>query len=135
MQRPLDEVLSRFTPDGSAIDRNALLFAAGRASARPNRVWKCLVSVLVVCQLLTLGLLWPRPGVVPAPPTPEAAPVVGTPDTPSTEPETAPVGPLVLALRSPLLDESPAPNPGTTDLVPDDPPLRAFVGASALPLD
>ena len=46
MSEPLAERLSRFTPDGSGLDRDALLFAAGRASARPNRRWVALAAAL-----------------------------------------------------------------------------------------
>ena len=37
MSEPILERLSRFTPDAGRLDRDALLFAAGRESARPNR--------------------------------------------------------------------------------------------------
>jgi|SRR5262249_3678550 len=61
MHESLVENLSRFTPDGSALDRDALLFAAGQASARrPIRTWGLLVGTLAACQLLTLVLLWPQ---------------------------------------------------------------------------
>jgi hypothetical protein len=36
------------------------LFAAGRASVRPNRRWMALAGALAACQLVSLGLLWPR---------------------------------------------------------------------------
>jgi hypothetical protein len=60
MSKPLSERLSQFTPDGSSIDRDALLFAAGRASARPNRGWIVVVGALAACQVLTLAVLLPR---------------------------------------------------------------------------
>jgi hypothetical protein len=53
--------LSRFTPDSSGLDRDALLFAAGRASARPNRRLLALAGLLTASQVLTLGIfLWSR---------------------------------------------------------------------------
>ena len=55
------ERLSRFTPDAGGLDRDALLFAAGRASARPNRGWITLAALLANTQILSLVLLWPRP--------------------------------------------------------------------------
>jgi hypothetical protein len=55
------ERLSRFTPDAGRLDRDALLFAAGRGSARPNRGWKALVTLLAGSQALSLGLLWRYP--------------------------------------------------------------------------
>ena len=58
---PLADRLSQFTPDGSGLDRDALLFAAGRASARPERRWKALAGILATLQVVTLAiLLWPR---------------------------------------------------------------------------
>ena len=55
------ERLSRFTPDAGGLDRDALLFAAGRSSARPNRGWMTLASLLAGTQTLSLVLLWPHP--------------------------------------------------------------------------
>jgi hypothetical protein len=62
------ERMSRFTPDAGGLDRDALLFAAGRGAARSNRVWKTLAAVLAGTQAMTLALLWSsslasRPGV------------------------------------------------------------------------
>src|SRR6185369_6958524 len=59
MSEPVSERLSRFTPDASGLDRDALLFEAGRASARPSWRWKGLAAALAASQLLTLWLLWP----------------------------------------------------------------------------
>jgi hypothetical protein len=67
MSEPIAERLSQFTPDSRGLDRDALLFAAGRASARPNRRWMAVAAGLAACQLLTLGLLWLRPGPSPTP--------------------------------------------------------------------
>ena len=61
MSEPSLERLSRFTPDAGGLDRDALLFAAGRSSARPNRGWMALASLLTGTQALSLVLLWPRP--------------------------------------------------------------------------
>jgi hypothetical protein len=55
------ERLSRFTPDASGLDRDALLFAAGRNSVRPDRGWATLASLLAATQAISLVLLWPRP--------------------------------------------------------------------------
>ncbi len=60
MSEPFLERLSRFTPDAGSLDRDALLFAAGRASARPNRRWMTLTSLLAATQMFSLVLLWPR---------------------------------------------------------------------------
>jgi hypothetical protein len=61
MSEPFLKRLSRFTPDTGRLDRDALLFAAGRSSARPNRGWMTLASVLASTQVLSLVLLWPWP--------------------------------------------------------------------------
>ena len=60
MSEPILERLSRFTPDAGGLDRDALLFAAGRSSARPNRGWMTLASLLAGTQALSLVLLWPH---------------------------------------------------------------------------
>src|SRR5689334_16901296 len=89
MSEELTDRLSRFTPDGGALDRDAVLFAAGRASARPARRWVVLAGGLAASQLLTLVLLWQRPaapGVAPVvnitPPAVAPAP----PDEPAPQP-------------------------------------------------
>ena len=60
MSEPFLERLSRFTPDAGRLDRDALLFAAGRSSARPNRGWIWLSAVLASTQVFALALLSPR---------------------------------------------------------------------------
>ncbi len=52
--------LSRFTPDRGVLDRDALIFAAGRASANKRRRWRVIAGTLAASQLLTLCILWPR---------------------------------------------------------------------------
>ncbi len=61
MSEPFLERLSRFTPDAGGLDRDALLFAAGRGSARPNRGWKALAALLAGTQMLSLALLFQLP--------------------------------------------------------------------------
>ena len=124
MSEPLAEHLSRFTPDPGDLDRDAVLFAAGRASARPDRRWPALVGALATCQVLTLVLLWPEP--VPAP---ERMPTAAAPS--STRPEAPRSDPAELwALSRRVLgsgrDDLPPPTPGE-GLTPDGPPLRAGV--------
>lgn len=97
MPEPLAERLSRFTPDGGGLDRDALLFAAGRASARPGParfVWPALTAGLAALAL-ALGV-WlsaerserlalaarlrqtaPAPAAVPPPPPAPAQPHTG----------------------------------------------------------
>ena len=54
--------LSQFTP-ASGLDRDELLFRAGRASVPSPRVWKVAVGLLAVGQLVTAGVwvAWPPP--------------------------------------------------------------------------
>jgi hypothetical protein len=66
MSEPFLERLSRFTPNAGGLDRDALLFAAGRGSARPNRGWITLATLLAHAQILSLVILWPRPTPPPA---------------------------------------------------------------------
>ncbi len=77
--------LSKFTPVGP--NRDDLLFAAGRASARPSRRWKWATGFLAVTQAVTLALwLWPKADPTPVP---IPAPVV----TPDPEPSAPPAPP------------------------------------------
>jgi hypothetical protein len=83
---PALDKLARFSPAPTAIDRDELLFQAGRASARAGNGWKALVALLLVTQAATLGM-WltnsgrstPVPGseVVVRPPTSSEAPDSG----------------------------------------------------------
>jgi hypothetical protein len=60
MSEPFLDRLSRFTPDAAGLNRDALLIAAGRSSARPNRGWMAIASLLAGTQILSLFMLWPR---------------------------------------------------------------------------
>jgi len=68
---PLAERLGRFTPNAGGLDRDSLLYAAGRASAQPNRLWPALTGLLGITQAVTLTLLLSRPTST-APPQPAA---------------------------------------------------------------
>src|SRR5205085_831155 len=112
MPDPLADRLTRFTPDAAGLDRDGLLFAAGRASARPNRIWKAVAALLAVSQVVVLILLWPRP--VPLAVAPVSPPVEVTPISPmSAEP-----GPPLVGRNLPDLDE-PMPRTADDSLVPD----------------
>lgn len=126
MSEPLAERLSRFTPDAAGLDRDALLFAAGRASVRPSRRWQALAGVLAASQLLTLVFLWPRTPSSP-PDTPflasepfrrDSMPVSATEPDPSE----------LRALRQRMLemDLDYTPPPSYEPMAPPEPPLRAF---------
>jgi hypothetical protein len=129
MSDPLTDRLARFTPAG--LDRDALLFSAGRASARPDRRWQAIAGLLAVAQVLTLAWLF-RPVPAPAPHT--AAPAKAPADfLPSPRPAGGSEDPPSLIRRWPRADE-PAPAV-TADLVPDAPPLRAFPASAAGPVN
>jgi hypothetical protein len=123
MSEPFLERLSRFTPDAGSVDRDALLFATGRASARPNRGWITLAAVLAGTQALSLALLWPH-----ATP-PGAHSPVQIANAPSVAPGPPASGilanPGLLAARHSLeSDREDQPETGT--FIDGGPPLRAY---------
>ena len=131
MSEPILERLSRFTPDAGGLDRDALLFAAGRSSARPNRGWMTLASLLAGTQALSLVLLWPHPtppagrltvpvASVPAPPAaPRASGLRGVGRTPAS-----------WSARRSLLESDTEDRPaGDVTFIDSGPPLRAFAAA------
>ena len=129
MSDPLADRLSRFTPDVTGLDTGALLFAAGRASARPPRRWQLLAATLAASQLATLGLLLTRP----RPPAP-AVPAAVAPAEPSAPRSPGPAA--VAALNRQLLDpDAAAPPPSPVDPLPPEPPLRAFGAPADLSVD
>jgi hypothetical protein len=128
MSEPFLERLTRFTPDAGGLDRDALLFAAGRGSARPNRVWIALAATLAVTQVLTLALWWSQPGPIaqapsPAPPH-NAAPSPAEPPI-SDSTEDPGMWSAYHVLRESELDTRPN-SPSTGKYVESGPPLRAF---------
>jgi len=127
MSEPFLERLSRFTPDAGGLDRDALLFAAGRGSVRPNRGWKTLATLLAGTQALSLVLLWPHP----APPSGGLnVAVLSAPAPPSAvEPRTteASASPGVWSARHNLLRSESEVRPiDTVTFIDSDPPLRAL---------
>lgn len=123
----LTDRLRRLTP-APGPDRDALLFAAGRASARPARRWQALTAVLAATQLVTLGLLlWPRP-VLPTPGGPPVLVDAPFPFEPSPQPlpPTASEVPHLLILRDRALatDGNLPPAAPVDSLAPPQPPLR-----------
>ncbi len=129
MSDPLADRLSRFTPDASGLDRDRLLLAAGRASARPNRIWKVLAAMLAASQVISVVLLWPRPislVVTPVSTPPADIAPIGPPS-----PE---VGPSMVGRD--LLDvEKEPPSYPSDNLVPDQPPLRALTSSRNFSVD
>jgi hypothetical protein len=128
MHKSLAESLSRFTPDSSGLDRDALLFAAGQASARrPVRTWRVLVGALAACQLLTLVLLWPQSksptGTIAQVPMPAVATKVL--DTPASAEE--PTSLQALTRRAMESADGDLPRDVSTgSFVVEPAPLRAF---------
>ncbi|HEY1860271.1 MAG TPA: hypothetical protein VGG61_07950 [Gemmataceae bacterium] len=133
MSEPIIQRLSQFTPDGSSLDRDALLFAAGRASVRPNRGWITTTLMLAACQVFTLALLWPPA----APPTGRLAETL-TGWTPVEKPSLPPDASELVILNRRLLDSKDGelpPTGSTDDLVPAAPPLHAFASPTPAWLD
>jgi len=120
MSEPIER-LSRFTPDAGGLDRDGLLFAAGRASARPNRRWHAVCATLAAMQLLTLGLaFWPRPDMVQPDRTAPQVPLVEAPHE-------APARPLWQQRDEAIASDGNLPPPAPIeDLISSEPPLRAF---------
>jgi hypothetical protein len=132
MSEPSFEPLSRFTPNPGALDRDSLLYAAGRASARPNRAWIALAALQAVTQALTLALLWPSPAPTAAPlPSPGAPPPapLSSPEPPSSQASESPGLWSVRHAVDPEAEERPA-DAGT--LIESEPPLRAFAPPSVI---
>jgi hypothetical protein len=119
---PFVEQFRRFTPDLGRLDRSALLFAAGRASARPSRRWQALAGTLAACQLLSLAVLWPRS----SPPTPSAKTELAAVETPPAPDAGSPYELGIMRARM-ISDGGNFRVPTTNEpLVPDEPPLRVF---------
>jgi len=126
MSEPFAERLSRFTPDASGLTRDALLFAAGRASVRPSRHWQALAGVLAASQLLTLVCLWPRAPQSPPHETPFVASESSRPDRmpmPAAKPDPSEWRVLRQRMQDADLEYSP---PRGEPTGPQDPPLRGF---------
>jgi hypothetical protein len=127
MSEPILESLRRFTPDAGRLDRDALLFAAGRASARPNRGWMTLASLLAGTQALSLALFWPHSSPTVGKST---VSIAGVP-APSAAPEPPAIGasanPGLWSARRGLLESDSSDHPGgDMTFIDNEPPLRAF---------
>jgi hypothetical protein len=60
---PLLQKLARFTPASDKIDRDAMLFAAGRAAGSTSRGWKLLATGLAMSQAGMLAIWLATPSV------------------------------------------------------------------------
>ncbi len=126
------ERLSRFTPDAGGLDRDALLFAAGRTSARPNRGWVTAVSLLAATQVLSLTFLWPQPN------PPAGGLSVSVAHVPEPSPDLKPptseasASPDVLSARPRLLELDLETQPAAdVTFIDPGPPLRAGVSLAS----
>ena len=130
MAESFAEHLSHFTPDGSGLDRDTLLFAAGRASVRPKRGWSALACTLAASQFLTLVLFWPKApattNIVRDAPTAPSVREDFQPRSPREESELRALGSRAFAWA----DGIPPLSEPVISLVPESPPLRAFNGQS-----
>jgi hypothetical protein len=127
MSEPIFERLSRFTPDAGGLDRDALLFAAGRASARPNRGWMTLASLLAGTQALSLALLWPHSSPSVGQPTVSIAGVPAPSAAPGPPATGASADPGLWTARHGLLRPEAVDHPaGDVTFIESEPPLRAF---------
>jgi hypothetical protein len=127
MSEPFLERLSRFTPDRGGLDRDGLIFAAGRSSARPNRPWQALAGLLTGTQALLVVLLLTRAeppadrssmriAAVPAA-TPGLQPSAGSPEA----------NPGLWSARHRLDDPEPEDRPADTlTLIDSEPPPQVF---------
>jgi hypothetical protein len=111
--------LSRFTPNAPGLDRDAILFAAGRRSARGAWAWKVATALLIVTQVATLVALWPKePAVV----NPVVAPPAPVPAPAPLPPPASPPPDVWTAGMSPDVLQSP-PVRATVQFAPTEPPL------------
>ena len=127
MSEEILERLSRFTPNAGELDRDALLFAAGRNSVRPNRGWKAVTSLLTVTQALSLALLWPSPNLTTGPSATSVAGVPRSrqaPDHVGTEAD--PLPPSVSSVRLCTRGSDLESRPTDVTFIEQEPPLRAI---------
>jgi hypothetical protein len=122
------ERLNRFTPDAGRLNRDELLFAAGRSSARANRGWMSLATVLAGTQALSLLLLWPHSDKNPIPPAGGITPAVAERSAAAPEPRASETlaGPgLWSARRSLVVPETEGRPSADVTFIDSGPPLRA----------
>jgi hypothetical protein len=120
MSELLAERLSRFTPDVSTLNRDELLFAAGRASAPPARRWQLCASGLALTQIAML-LLW-----LPGQGDPLGRPLANSERPPALRPSVSPIAGGHADPWSPrAFATEPIPAPAGA-LVPDEAPWHAL---------
>jgi len=135
---PLLQNLARFTPASAGIDRYAMLFAAGRASAPKAYGWKLAAAALALAQVVTLAVWFAgsrseATAQLALPPVVEQAPdVPDSPVSPALEPlPAASYGSLVRRWER---DGLPPPAP-VADPVPARPTLSIATSRGVLGMD
>ena len=110
MPEDVIETLQAFTP--ATVNRDEMLFAAGKASARTPRFWKIAVAALLLSQSLTLlgWLAWPRAVTVEV----QVVVPIETPREPSRPTESEPPKGSYLELLRTFDIDAPAPLPPDT---------------------
>ena len=116
--------LSRFTPNAPGLDRDAILFAAGKRAGRGSWAWKVVAGLLAVSQAVTLVALWPRevPAVTPVTPPP-----VVVPPADRALPAPSPSGDVWTVRSSPDVIQAP-PSAPAGEFVSSGPPLTIGSG-------
>ena len=108
--------LAKFTP--KSVDRDALLYAAGRAAAPSRRPWQAATATLAVLQAITVAAWMAQPSA------PPGEPVVPSPPAPAYRDDPSPWQPpdpsSYIALRDHLDDPRPT-LPGDADAPPGKP--------------
>lgn len=120
--------LTQFTPV-TTLNRDEMLFQAGRASVRPPRIWKWLVGGLTLSQSATVAAwFWLTPVTSPVVPTlvVEATPLL-IPETPPQAPSSLTPDPSsYLELSRRMTDDGfPRSAPVPNETGPVTPPLTA----------
>ena len=124
MSESIDRIaqLAKFTPSAGMLDRDAMLFAAGKASVRSSRLWPMLAGVLAMSQVATILLLWPKPvqPQVPIEPVTQSKPAESF-ELP------APVSPLPNSILWYRIGENRPVTPSliSGEMVSSSPPIRA----------
>ncbi|MFO0848724.1 MAG: hypothetical protein U0871_09240 [Gemmataceae bacterium] len=114
--------LAGFTPAPPAVDRDELLFQAGRASAPSPRWWRRATAALLVTQAVTLGAWLAGPSRTPTAVPTDIAPA----PAPAMAPEpAAPTSYLVLSHNWETVRRPAGPDDGTEHGLPPDDPLTA----------
>lgn len=132
---PCIDKLARFTPNPAALDRDALLFNAGRTSVKSSRVWPILTVVLGMSQVMTLIFFWQESAPIMQPVSPGTTPAYMLPASEvSPVLPASPIDPSLWTLQHRWLDQTEIPPvpPAAENTVDSPPPLTVFSIPQAL---